>query len=352
MIIPIILSGGNGTRLWPLSNNKKPKQFIKLINDNTLFTETILRFKNKDIYTEPIILSNIKYNELILEELKNNNLYKATIFFEPISRNTAPAIANVVNYLVHKRPNDIALFLPSDAYIDDVDRFTEFLIEGEGLAQNDKLVCFGIKPTYPETGYGYIKSCEKIGNNSYVVDSFTEKPDLEKAIEFLKDKNYFWNAGIFMCKVSVMVDLFDNYATKLNSLVKYTLEKSEIKDNIVYLNNDTFKECEDISIDYALIEKLNKNQLAVVSMNVIWSDVGSYKSLFDINNNKTVDENVIYGNVVLNNTNNCYISSKNKIVCCSDVDDLVVIEEGDYILVMKKSKSQNVREIVRKIQNK
>ena len=155
-----------------------------------------------------------------------------------------------------------------------------------------------------------------------------------------------------MCKVSVMVDLFDNYATKLNNLVKYTLEKSEIKDNIVYLNNDTFKECEDISIDYALIEKLNKNQLAVVSMNVIWSDVGSYKSLFDINNNKTVDENVIYGNVVLNNTNNCYISSKNKIVCCSDVDDLVVIEEGDYILVMKKSKSQNVREIVRKIQNK
>ena len=168
MIIPIILSGGNGTRLWPLSNNKKPKQFIKLINDNTLFTETILRFKNKDIYTEPIILSNIKYNELILEELKNNNLYKATIFFEPISRNTAPAIASVVNYLAYKRPNDIALFLPSDAYIDDVDRFTEFLIEGEGLAQNDKLVCFGIKPTYPETGYGYIKSSEKIGNNSFI----------------------------------------------------------------------------------------------------------------------------------------------------------------------------------------
>ena len=146
MIIPIILSGGNGTRLWPLSNNKKPKQFIKLINDNTLFTETILRFKNKDIYTEPIILSNIKYNELILEELKNNNLYKATIFFEPISRNTAPAIASVVNYLAYKRPNDIALFLPSDAYIDDVDRFTEFLIEGEGLVHEfigvrDNLLC-------------------------------------------------------------------------------------------------------------------------------------------------------------------------------------------------------------------
>ena len=178
MIVPIILSGGNGTRLWPLSNNKKPKQFIKLINNNTLFTETILRFSNNNMYSDPIILSNIRYHDLVLEELKSNNINDFKVFLEPMVRNTAPAIASVISYLNEKAPDDIVLFIPSDAYIDDVDRFNEFILEGKNLAENNKLVCFGIKPNHPETGYGYIKVGKKIGMNSYIVDNFTEKPIL------------------------------------------------------------------------------------------------------------------------------------------------------------------------------
>lgn len=351
MIVPIILSGGNGTRLWPLSNNKKPKQFIKLINNNTLFTETILRFSNNNMYSDPIILSNIRYHDLVLEELKSNNINDFKVFLEPMVRNTAPAIASVISYLNEKAPDDIVLFIPSDAYIDDVDRFNEFILEGKNLAENNKLVCFGIKPNHPETGYGYIKVGKKIGMNSYIVDNFTEKPILEIAIEFLKSKNYLWNTGIFMCKVSLMSELFAKYAPSLNDSIRETLIKSEVKNNTIYLDSSSFEKCEDISIDYALIEKLNKEQLVVVSMNILWSDVGSYKSLYDINQDKTKEENIIYGNVILNNTSNCYINSKNKIICCSDIDDLVIVEEGDYILVMKKSKSQNVRAIVKEINN-
>lgn len=349
MIIPIILSGGNGTRLWPLSSSEKPKQFIKLINDNTLFTETISRFSNSNTYSYPIVLSNVRYYDLVMEELKNNNISNFTVFWEPMVRNTAPAIASVILHLEKKAPNDIVLFIPSDAYIDDVERFNEFILEGKKLAENNKLVCFGIKPSHPETGYGYIKCSKKIGSNSYMVDNFTEKPDLETAIDFLKNKNYLWNAGIFMCKVSVMSELFAEYAPDLTKMVKDTIAKSKIEDKAVYLDSDFFGKCENISVDYALIEKLTEEQLAVVSMNIIWNDIGSYKSLFDINPNKTKEENIIYGNAILNNTSNCYISSQNKTICCSDVDDLVVVEKGNYILVMKKSRSQNVRDVVKRV---
>lgn len=347
MIIPVILSGGNGTRLWPLSSSEKPKQFIKLINDNTLFTETILRFSDGNIYSNPIVLSNIKYHDLVMEELKNNSIGDFLVFWEPMVRNTAPAIASVILHLEKKTPDDIVLFVPSDAYIDDTERFNEFILEGEKLAKNNKLVCFGIKPNHPETGYGYIKCSKKIGLNSYMVDNFTEKPDLETAIEFLKDKSYLWNAGIFMCKVSTMSKLFTEYTPDLTKMIKDTIAISKIEDKAVYLDNDFFSKCENISVDYALIEKLTKEQLAVVSMNILWNDIGSYKSLFDINPDKTKEENIIYGNAVLNNTSNCYINSQNKTICCSDVDDLVIVEKGDYILVMKKSKSQSVRSIVK-----
>lgn len=348
MIIPIILSGGNGTRLWPISDNDKPKQFVKLIGDSTLFTQTLERFSDRNIFLNPIILSNVKHEKLIEIEKNENHIQNSLTILEPEIRNTGPAIASVVKYLGnnHKNSEDVVIFAPSDAYIDDPVRFKEFVLEGELLARQDKIVCFGIKPLNPETGYGYIKTGKKIGANSYSVGKFIEKPDLERAIEFIREKNYLWNAGIFMGKISILSKIFSENSKELWDSIDNIIKKSKNINNSVYLDRELFSKCENISIDYAIIEKLKPEQLVVVSMNVIWSDVGSYKSLFDINPDKNADGNIIFGKSFTRNTKNCFIRAKNKTICCSDIENIVVVEEGDYILVIDKSKSQNLKDLV------
>lgn len=349
MIIPIILSGGNGTRLWPLSRKSKPKQFIDFSGDGTMFTQTIKRFKNKKIFGDPIILGNVDHEKLIDAEVKKNKLKDSKIILEPKAKNTAPAIAGTIEYLHRKGMDDeVVVFLPSDAYIDNDDEFRDYLLEGMRIANENKIVVFGIKPLYPETGYGYIKLGKKIKENSFVVDKFVEKPDMETAIEFLKAGRYLWNAGIFMTKVSVLRDLFLKFQKNLMKNIETTIEKSIEKGNKFFLNNDTFVKSEEISVDYAVIENLDSSNLAVISMNLIWSDLGSFKSLHDLNTNKTKDNNIVMGKVVLHNSENCYIKSYKKIICCTDVDDLVIVEDKDVILVMKKDKSQNVKKIIEK----
>lgn len=351
MITPIILSGGNGTRLWPMSRTSKPKQFISFINNDSMFTQTVKRFSDKNVFNDVIILGNIKHEKLIDEELKLNNLKNSKVILEPNARNTAPAICSAVEYLYHNSSNkdDIVIFLPSDAYIDNCKIFKNYLLEGVKEAEKDKVVCFGIQPLYPETGYGYIELSKKIENNTYFVEAFKEKPDFELAQEFLKKGNYLWNAGIFMAKISVLHNLFLKYKEDLLKNIDLTIEKSPEKNNKIYLDKELFNKSEDISIDYAIIEHLNSTNLATVAMNLTWSDLGSYKALYDIDQNKNSDDNIVKGKAVIYNSKNCYIKSNHKVVCCADVDDLVVVEDDDIILIMKKEKSQNVKKIIEKI---
>ena len=350
MIIPIILSGGNGTRLWPMSRKSKPKQFIEFIDGETMFTQTIKRFDDKKHFFQPIILGNINHEDLIDKELKKNKLKKSKVVLEPKAKNTAPAIAGVIEFLHQSNMDDeIVVFVPADAYIGDIKNFQSYLEEGEEIAKNDKIVCFGIKPIYPETGYGYIKLDSQVGENSFLVNKFVEKPNFEKAVEFLKEGCYLWNAGIFMAKVSLMRKLFKKFQKKLYSNIEKTIESSLIENNKVYLNKDIFEKSEEISIDYAIIENLDASNLAVIAMNIDWSDLGSFQSLYDIKAKRTGEKNIISGHVVLNNTENCLIKSSKKLICCSDLDDLVIIEEKDTILIMKKDKSQNVKKLVEKL---
>lgn len=350
MIIPIILSGGNGTRLWPMSRTNKPKQFINFFNNDSMFTQTVKRFSDKFFFNDVMILGNIKHEKLIDEEIKLNNLKNSKIILEPNAKNTAPAICAAVEYLYNNLNKDnIVIFLPSDAYIDNHKIFEEYLIEGKKEAEKDKVVCFGIQPLYPEVGYGYIELGKKMHDNTFFVECFKEKPNFELAQEFLKKGNYLWNAGIFMAKVSALHNFFLKYKKDLLENIDKTIKISQIKENKIYLDKELFNKSEDISIDYAIIEKLDPSNLAVVAMSLTWSDLGSYKALYDIDNEKTIDENIIKGKAVINNSKNCYIKSNKKVICCSDINDLVIVEDEDIILVMKKEESQNVKKIIEKI---
>lgn len=353
MIIPIILSGGNGTRLWPISRKNKPKQFIEFINGETMFTQTIKRFNNRKNFTEPIILGNIAHEKLIDKEIEVNKIFNSKIFLEPKAMNTAPAIASIIAYLhKHKKGNEVVVILPSDAYINNVSNFNDYLFEGKEIADEGKVVTLGIEPSYPETGYGYIKLDKKIKGNSFSVEKFVEKPNVEKAIEFLQEKKYLWNSGIFMAKVSTLYNLFKKYKPELLKNIETTIKNSKEVDNKIFLDKENFEKSEEISIDYAIIENLTSDNLAVISMNLVWSDLGSYKSLYDIDSNKNKEKNIINGNVIINNSENCYIKSQSKVICCTDVEDLVIVEEKDTILIMKKEKSQNVKKIIDLIKEK
>ncbi|MDR3078926.1 MAG: hypothetical protein LBU15_02705 [Rickettsiales bacterium] len=348
MIIPIILSGGNGTRLWPLSRKDRPKQFLELLGSDTLFTGTVKRFEDPSLFQRPIILANAGHRHLLEGEIRKNGLEDSLVLLEPESRNTAAAIASVTELLNGEGMGDeIAVFAPSDAYVDDPRQYMEYMREGERWARRDMVVCFGIKPTCPETGYGYIKIKKKLEGNTYEVDRFVEKPNLKTAIDFLGSRKYLWNSGIFMCRLSVLSKLFDTLCGELQLSLRKTLEHSKRDGNRLYLDREHFSECTNISFDYAVMEKLSERQLSVVSMNLLWSDVGSYSSLFSLNTDGRVENNVLQGNVIANGTENCYIRSAGRTICCSDVEDLVIVEEEDVILVMKKSKSQNIRELVK-----
>ena len=343
----VIIAGGNGTRLWPMSKKSKPKQFVKVLGNDTLFTQTIKRF---DEYKNNItILGNINHKDLIEEEIKVNNLKNCEVFLEPKAMNTAPAICSVIEYLMNnKKGDEIVVFCPSDAYINDTESFIKSLKVGEKLAKDNRVICFGIQPLYPETGYGYIKLGDKINDDAFYVDRFVEKPEMEKAIEFLKSEQYLWNGGIFMSKVSVLHELFKKFQNNLLLNIQETLKKSKVEKNFIFLDKEQFEKCEEISIDYAIIENLDASNLATVPLKLVWSDVGSYKALFDIDKNKTKNNNVIEGTVILNNTENCFIKTNKKIICCSDVEDLVIVEEDDVLLVMKKDKSQNIKKLIEK----
>lgn len=343
----VIIAGGNGTRLWPMSKKSKPKQFVKVLGNDTLFTQTIKRF---DEYKNNItILGNINHKDLIEEEIKVNNLKNCEVFLEPKAMNTAPAICSVIEYLMNNNKGDeIVVFCPSDAYINDTESFIKSLKVGEKLAKDNRVICFGIQPLYPETGYGYIKLGDKINDDAFYVDRFVEKPEMEKAIEFLKSEQYLWNGGIFMSKVSVLHELFKKFQNDLLLNIQKTLKKSKVEKNFIFLDKEQFEKCEEISIDYAIIENLDASNLATVPLKLVWSDVGSYKALFDIDKNKTKNNNVIEGSVILNNTENCFIKTNKKIVCCSDVEDLVIVEEDNVLLVMKKDKSQNIKKLIEK----
>ena len=335
----IVLAGGAGTRLWPLSRKKYSKQFLKLVDGVPLLDSTYTRLLNFFSSEDVITITNEDYYFYVKDFCDKFAPDMAkNIISEPVGKNTAPAIALAVEFAIDKlkaNPDEVAFVFPSDHIIEPVDKFIEYLRVGQSAAENNYLVTFGIKPTSPETGYGYIKAGESMGKFNKV-EQFTEKPNLQTANEYLKSGKYFWNAGIFAFKISTFLnelkmyqpDIYNNIGKGYDSMVA------------------NFYNMPSISVDYAIMEK--SKRVAVVPMDIIWNDIGSWDSFYKINK-KDDKQNVLIGDVKALDTKNSLIFSNKRLVATVGLEDAIVIETDDAVFVSKLGKGQEVKKLLEEL---
>ncbi|CAC9605623.1 Mannose-1-phosphate guanylyltransferase (EC 2.7.7.13) / Mannose-6-phosphate isomerase (EC 5.3.1.8) [uncultured Gammaproteobacteria bacterium] len=344
MIAPIILSGGSGTRLWPLSRKLHPKQFIDLVNDTTLFQDTILRLP--DNVANPLIICNEDHRFLAAEQLRQIDKESNGIILEPIGKNTAPAIALAALKFINKNEDPLLLVLSADHLIQDTNAFHQSIKIAEELAQNNKLVTFGIVPDKAETGYGYIKADIDNPADYYKIQSFTEKPNEKDAQLYLDSGNYFWNSGMFMFKASIYLQELEKFEPEILASCKKSC-RTEYKDkDFIRLNNDEFYQCPEQSVDYAVMEHTEDG--VVVPLDANWSDIGSWNALWDAKD-KDSNGNVSEGDVILDKVKNTYIYSSNRLISAIGISDLVIVDTQDALLVTDKKYSQNIKHIVNRL---
>lgn len=333
----IILAGGGGTRLFPLSRDCYPKQFLHVIGDKSLLAQTIERFLGLVEARDIIIVTNERYIFHVQAELKTINAQKAHIITEPMGKNTAPAIALAQSYCqdVLQCDDDEILFVsPSDHLIKPIDAFQDLIKNAQDVAK-DNIITLGIKPTKPEIGYGYIEA-EKNNNLAKKVISFKEKPDLATAQEYISSGNYYWNGGMFMFSI----------ATMQAELTKYMPAIIDITKNSYQYTVDNFTNMPDISIDYAVAEKSQK-MMMIPMENIYWNDIGSFDAIAEVLSDK--DKNVFKGDILAENCTDTMIIGDNRLIAGIDLENLMIIDTPDALLVAKKGESQKVKNIVNKL---
>jgi mannose-1-phosphate guanylyltransferase len=346
MIVPVILSGGSGTRLWPLSRKLHPKQFINLVNETTLFQDTILRLP-KDV-AEPLIICNEEHRFLAAEQLRAIGKKTKGIILEPEGRNTAPAVALGALQFINKGEDPILLVLSADHLIKNIEAFHQSITIASELAENNKLITFGVVPDKAETGYGYIEAIINNTDDYYSIKSFTEKPNQKNAKKYLDSVNYLWNSGMFMFKASVFLSELEKFEPEILSACKKSCTTKNIDSDFIRINNDAFHQCPNESIDYAVMEH-TKNGV-VVPLDANWSDVGSWSSLWDIKT-KDNNDNVSKGDVFLEDVKNTYTYSSNRLVSVIGVSNLVIVDTQDALLVADKQQTHNIKKIVARLNN-
>ena len=346
MITPIIISGGSGTRLWPLSRKLQPKQFINLGNDTTLFQDTILRLP-KDA-ENPIIICNEDHRFLAAEQLREINKLSTGIILEPIGKNTAPAIALAALKLHSSSADPILLVLPADHMIEDINSFHKTIKIAKTLAIQNKLVTFGVLPNKAETGYGYIEAEMDLNSKFYNIESFKEKPNQANADKYFKSGKYLWNSGMFMFKSSVYLQELEKFAPEILNCCKHSLKDKQQDLDFIRLVNEEFFKCPELSIDYAVMEH-TKNSV-VVPLDANWNDVGSWESLMS-SKLKDTKGNVVEGDVILDNVENTFAYSSNRLVSAVGVSELIIVDTNDALLVTSTKYSQNIKNIVAKLKN-
>lgn len=347
MILPVIMAGGTGSRLWPLSRQLNPKQFLKLCGESTLLQQTLSRLDGLQT-AAPSIICNEDHRFMVAEQLRQLTVKNASILLEPVGRNTAPAIALAALNATRNGQDPVLLVLAADHFIADQAAFQQAVKEAEELALQDKLVTFGIVPTQPETGYGYIQRGSALPEQGYQVARFVEKPDSATAQGYLDSGDYYWNSGMFMFKASVYLQALQEFRPDILDACKRAFEAGSQDMDFVRVDAAAFADCPDDSIDYAVMEKTR--DAAVIPLDAGWSDIGSWSALWEIG---TKDEqgNVCKGDVLNIGSSNSLVYAESKLVATVGVDNLVVVETKDAVLVAHKDRVQDVKKVVEAIKN-
>lgn len=345
MLLPVVMAGGSGTRLWPLSRQLYPKQFLSINSCLTMLQETLRRLDSIE-HSPALIICNEAHRFIVAEQLRKEALQHSGIMLEPDGRNTAPAVALAALQALSKSEDPTLLVLAADHEILDEANFIRSLEAGEKFASQGKLVTFGIVPTSAETGYGYIKTGSKLIGDGYHVAGFTEKPNVDVANHYFSNGGYLWNSGMFMFKASVFINELQKFRPDILEACKNALSLATQDLDFIRVDDDSFKRCPAESIDYAVMEKTSK--AIVVPLDAKWSDVGSWSALWDISK-KDKHGNSIRGDIIVEDSHNSYLFSQHRLIGVVGVEDIIVVETKDAILVANKSKVQKVKKIVSKL---
>ena len=342
MLTPVLLSGGVGSRLWPVSRESHPKQFLALAGELTMLQETLRRTSGLEA-AAPIVVCNEEHRFMVAEQLRQLDLQPSALILEPQGRNTAPALALAALQAVTLDPESILLVLPADHLITDVEAFIAAVEKSLPLAVEGRLMTFGVVPTAPETGYGYIKCGSGLADDLFELERFVEKPDAAVAQDYMESGGYLWNSGMFLLRAQTYLDELDKRAPDILSCCEQAMRAATVDMYFVRPDAQLFERCPSDSIDYAVMEKTDAG--AVVSLNCGWSDVGAWSALWEVAE-RDADGNVFRGDVIIDNCRGSYFRSESRLVAATGVENLVVVETADAILIADRDNVQDVKRIV------
>ena len=347
-IIPILMCGGSGSRLWPMSRSSLPKQFLKCnpLSNNSFLQDTYLRINNLKNISKPILICNEEHRFIVAEQMREIKVNPQSIILEPFGRNTAPAIALGVIKAKLISSNSIALILPADHVIGNLEKFISIIEESIKIAEKGYIITFGVKPTKAETGYGYIEADDKkiLDDLEFSpIKNFIEKPDQKKANELIKNKKFLWNSGIFLANVDLLINEFKKFAPEIFLKCHKSITESNNDLDFLRVSKEVFSCCPEGSFD---IEIMEKTKLGIVCpLNIDWSDVGSWDSIWKISK-KDKYGNYRSGKILAENVENCFFRSESKLIAAIDVKGLIVVETMDAVLITQKGSSQRVKDLV------
>lgn len=341
---PVILAGGSGSRLWPKSRAALPKQFLALTSEQSMLQETLSRLRGVETH-KPIVICNDAHRFLVAEQLRQQNVDHGGILLEPVGRNTAPAIALAALHALQSDSDEVLLVLAADHLIKDTSAFRNAVHNAHNLAESGYLVTFGIVPDCAHTGYGYIKAAQRL-DPGFSVEQFVEKPDAATAQGYVSSGNYFWNSGMFMFKAGRYIEELEKFHPDILEICRQAIETQTNDLDFIRIDADIFATCPDDSIDYAVMEKTDK--AAMVPLDAGWSDVGSWSSLWDVAD-KDVNGNAVVGDAILEDVNNSYINSEDRLISVIGLDDVVVVETKDAVMVANKNNVQDIKKVVNRL---
>lgn len=357
---PVILSGGSGTRLWPLSREKHPKQLLALDGNESMLQATAKRISNVcgslPVAQRLIVLCNEEYRFITAEQLRDIGLTEQKLLLEPVGKNTAPALTLAAITAVLEQEDAILLVMPADHVIADKDAFHQAVETGLLQAQQGDIITFGIKPHRPEVGYGYIKMGRAVADSGiFGIDGFVEKPDMAKAMNYLATGQYLWNSGIFMMRASVWLRAIAHFNPAMHTACQQSIKNAKSDCDFVRIGKEDFSTCPSDSIDYAVMEKLNHApelgiQACVIPLDVGWSDVGAWDAVWEVSE-KDAQGNSARGDVMLENSQNCLAIADSRLLVCLGMEDAIVIETADAVLVTNKANTSGMKQVIARLKD-